>query len=434
MNELLQHDLVRMKRRIRLLLIERHAFMVGTAAALAAAIMVILSHWWYSLGEPSFLTGLIVIGLLGGLVWGVARKLTPFAVARAAETRLELKERLSSAVLLSPSEDDVVRAIVEDAQTHLKDISAKEVFPHKLTREMGAFAVAVMLLLGIFFMPQMPAFQSKTRQQEVKVMNKQGQELRALAKQAVKAAAPENKEIMKRVALNMDRLGKKLESGRLTRKQAMLAVNKLTKDIKDAQDKMAAKTASKKSVADASNELKSASSDLAKKMLDRVEAEQKANKAAGKKDPKLDKLAQKLKDMQSKSGQLSDTDINKLDQEYSSYLSSQSGLNMPPGLSQLMAQLLQNQDYKKAMELMSKLSKKLGSGQMSKMDQQQLQDQLDALAKALKGTNLNELAKKLREAAEALAKMDPKEAAKLMAQAQNMMPMDMAMLGKMGGT
>jgi uncharacterized protein YjgD (DUF1641 family) len=100
-----------------------------------------------------------------------------------------------------------------------------------------------------------------------------------------------------------------------------------------------------------------------------------------------------------------------------------------------MSQLLQNGDYQKAMELMAEFAKKLGSGQMSKADAKALEEQLKAMAKALQGTDLDELAKRMREAAEALAKMDPKEAAKLLAQMKNMgfRPCDLAKLGKMGG-
>jgi hypothetical protein len=83
------------------------------------------------------------------------------------------------------------------------------------------------------------------------------------------------------------------------------------------------------------------------------------------------------------------------------------------------------------MEIMAKLSKMMGQGKMSKMDAKNLDELMKTMTNALKGTDLSELAKKMREGAEALAKLSPEELKKLMDQMKNM---DLAQLGKMGGT
>jgi hypothetical protein len=415
------------RKRIRLLLVLRHAFMLGTAGAAAALVLMVLSRWKFELGEPPILALAVLIGLGAGAVWGGLRKLTPFAVARAAERRLDLKERLSSAVALSESGDDMVRALVEDAERSVSSVNPKEVFPAKRTREMTAFLGAILVLLGVFFMPQITGFQSKTRQQEVKVMKQEGRRLRALAKESLKKVDPKNQEIVKRVALNMDKLGKKLESGRMNRKQAMLAVKHMSKDIEKAQDRLAQKNAGKKSYEQAARDMQELSKELAKEMLDKLQRD----KAAGKDSPELRALEKRLKDMQA-GKQMSGEQLDALQKEFSKYAQSQSGVQIPPELASVMGELLKNKDYQKAMEMMAALSKKLGSGQMSKMDQKALEKQLKAMAKALEGTDLDQLAKQMKKAAEQLAKMDPKKAAQMLAQMKGMSPQDMAKLGKMG--
>jgi len=430
-----------------MLLIEKHALTVGAIGAGAAALLVLLSKWFYALAEPPLLLGIVLAGLAGGTIWGVLRRLSAFAAARAAEKRLDLKERLSSAVSISERsakseirnpQSEMEEAAVEDAARHAQAIRPSDVFPHRFTREMAAFGVMLAVLLGLYYIPQIPALQSPTRRAEVRVMKQEGKHLQRLAKEAARRASPENKDIIKRVALNMERLGKRMQSGRMTRKQAMLSLKKLSKQIKDAQDRLAAKNAPGRSMSRAAKDLEDASAKLARKMLERIEKEQKRNLAAsGKLDPKLEALSKRLKDMQAASGGMSEQKMREVQEELSGFLQEGKSVPVPPELACMFAELLKNEDYKKAMELMSELAKKLGTGQLSKADMKDLEEQLKALAKALKGTNLDELAKRLRLAAEMLSELDPKEAAKILAQCKKLglLPIqaDMAMLGKMGG-
>lgn len=413
---MLEQSLSQIKKRIRLLLIERHALLLGTIGAALGVVCVILSRWYFSIGEPPVLFGLVAAGLISGSIWGMLIKLSPYSVARAVEKRLNLKERLSSAVALSQTDDDMVHALITDAVKHAENINPKAVFPVKFDKNTAGFLASIVVLIGIFYLPQLPRFQSDIRRAEIAVMKREGKKLQKLANEAKKQSSPKNKEIAQQVALNMKKLGKKLETGRMNRKQAMVALKKLSKEIQTAQDKIAENNKPGKTMEQAARELKDVSPTLAKDMLERIQKEKLKNLSLGKTDPQLASMEKQIKDMQAKSGAMSNSDLQKAEQSLSKYLSSQNGANMPPELASIMAELMKNGDYKRAMELMNELSKKLKSGNMSKMDQKNLEEQLKALAKALKNTDLEELAKKLREAAEKLAKMDPKEAAKLLAQ------------------
>jgi DNA repair exonuclease SbcCD ATPase subunit len=420
-----------MRRRIRLLLMEKHALMVGAVGAGIAAVLLALSKWSFSLGEPVLLIGIILGSIMIGAVWGAMRRLTSYDVARAAERRLDIKERLSSAVALARTDDEMVRALVEDATEHVQGIQPKGVFPHRFTREMMIFGIMLLSVLVLYFIPLIPSLQSPTRRQEVQIMAKEGKRLIKLAKEAKEHVSTENKAAMERLAKDMELLGKKLKSGRMTRKQAMQAINKLDKKVKDAQDRIAAQNRSPKSMAAAAKDMEEFAGALAKNMQERIEKQMQENLATGKIDPKLADLEKRLKNIQSQS----DKKTQEMESQVQKYLDSKSGAEVPPELSALMSQLLQNEDYKKSSELMSKLARKLGQGNMSKEDMKNIEEQLKAMAEALKGTDLNELAKQMRQAAEQLAKMDPKEAAKMLAQAQKagMNAFDKRMLGKMSG-
>jgi hypothetical protein len=438
MNEKLERDLGGMRRRIRLLLTERYALLFGAVAIGIAAVILALSKLCFSFGQPLVLSCIVATGLVFGACWGLFRRITPFATARATEKRLDLKERLSSAVALSDSDDEMVKALIDDAACHIDGVKPREVFPHRFTREMSLFGVAFFLLLGLFLVPQMPSLQSQTRREEVKVMKREGHRLRKLASQTLKKVSPENKKIAMRVALNMEKLGKKLETGRMTRKQALLDMSKLDKQIKDTQDRIAARNRSPKSLAQAGRDMQNATHELARKMQDMLDQEMKQNSASGKQDKKLEDLQKRLKDLQSSKG-LSDEKIQQMEKQVQDYLKSQEGVPVPPELAAVMANLMKNGDYQKASQLMAELAKKLGQNgnKMSKMDSKMLEEQMKAMAEALKNTDLNELAKAMREAAEKLAKMNPEEAAKLMAQAAKMgkmakMSSDMEAMKKAG--
>lgn len=433
----IERELKGFKKRIRLLLIERHALMVGAVGVGIAAVFVALSKWYYSLSEPVLLLGIVLLSMAAGAIWGMARKLTDFTTARATEKRLDLKERLSSAVAFPETEDGMVKALVQDAGQHIDSVRPNTVFPHRFNREMAVFGVMMVVLLGLYYVPQISSLQSPTRREEVRVMKQEGKKLRKLAKEAVKHISPDNKEIAKRIALNMDRLGKKLESGRMSRKQAMLALKKLDKQIKDVQDRIASRNLSPKSMAQALKDLESMSPGLAESMQARIEKELQQSLASGKSDKELEDLLKRIKNMQSSTGGMSGKQMQDAEKKLKEFMKSgNNGVPVPPELSAVMSELLKNEDYKKASELMSELAKKLGKrGNMSKMDAKNLEEQLKALSEALKNTDMNELAKKLREAAEQLAKMDPKKAAEMMKQAAKAAQKsnDLAQLGKMSG-
>lgn len=398
-----------LRKRIRLILIERHALAFGAVGAAAAAVAVVLSKKYEALGELWAPAVPIVVGLVSGAFYGAVRKLTPFAVARAVEKRLDLKERLSSVVRLSGSSepDEVFKALIEDSTKHLDGVDPRTVFPHTFTRGGKCFCFLLILVFGLVYIPQVPAFQTKERREEVRVMKQEGKKLVRMAKELEKKTAKKNEDIAKKVAQNMKALGKKMESGRMSRKQAMLATKKLTKQIEEAQKKLAERNATQASV--------------------------KTPEEAGKEFQKMEdmmnsELAQKMAQMQARMDKLSELakagkltpeqmkEFNKLSKQLSQMKAS--GQQMSPDMLKKFADKLANGEYSQAVQSLSEIIEKLKKGEYSKAEMKKLAREVKALSEALKGTPFEKINPELQKAAEALEKGDNKAAAGALEEAQ----------------
>lgn len=404
--------------------------MVGTVLVLLSSKYDTLLDWklWY---------GPIAVGAVIGAAFGLLRKLSDLAVAIAADERADLKERLSTAFALTRSGDidEMGSALVADAEVHAESVRPRDVFPHQWNRPHAVFGVALMILLAAIFIPSMPAFQSRVRKTEIRVMKREGAKLVRIAKE-MKRDVPKKREALRRLANRLQDLGRKMETGRMQKKQAMLQVRKLTQEIKREQDRLAQQNQAAKSMKAAKLEMRKASEDLAKEIARKLAAEEKIPFSKAMNRIPDDKL---LKELARKEGPLTATEQKMLEEALEKYADPKNSLPIPPEIGEALAKLAENKDYKKAAEIIQKLLQKLDlerlqklaktNGKLSKLDQEMLKKQLEALAKALKGTELDKLAKMLREQAEMLAKLSPEELQALLEKL-----LTAQMLAKAGGT
>ncbi len=361
-SEALNNEIKRLRRRIRLLLCERWGLFGASIGAIAAAILVALSSKYDELLSYPLWIGVVLLGAIAGVACGLLKKLGDLTIALAADKRTGLKERLSTAVSLDENSGEMADALCSDANERISALRSPEVFKHKFGLPHWIFSGALCVLLAIIFIPQLPAFQSPLRRQEVSVMKREGEKLVKLAKE-MKKIDTKNQELRK-LADKLQKLGAKMNTGRMSRKQAMLKTQRLEKDIKKEQDRLARQNSPAKS-------------------LDKARADMRKN---------LDKLAESL-------------------------------AKKPAG----------NKDNKKAAQLMKQIAKSLNSGNMSAAGQKQLASQMAALADALKGTDLGNLAQQMSMDAKKFAQMSPKELQKMIDQAKKMQQMA-KLLKKAAGT
>lgn len=407
----LQSHISRLKRRVRSLLVERYTLYGACAGMLAASVMVLLSGRIDSLLNYWLWAGVVVIGAVAGFIFGFTRKLDDLGVAIAADKRTGLKERVSTAVSLSanPPRDDMETALITDANEHIAGRNPSEVFAHKFGLPHIAAGVALLILMLAIIVPVLPMLHSASRKQEIATMKSEGAKMVQAAKDLRKDVGKDDKQ-MRKLASRIEQLGKKMETGRMAKKQAMLKTQRLTKQIMKEQDKLAERNAGTKTMKQAQAEVSKSSMDIARKSAEEIAKKEQIPPQEAMKKVASDK---RMGELARKTGPLTKSEQQELEKAVRKYANPDSNLPIPAELAEAMAKLSENADFQKTAELMQELAKKLNLGSMKASDKEALKKQMEALAKALKGTDLDKLAKQMRENAEKLAKMSPEELKKL---------------------
>jgi hypothetical protein len=359
-HELVLDNKVReVRTRIRLLLAQQWAFVGLTWATVAALILVAATkfRWWTD--AIDYIWAILVIGGIAGLIVGWTRQITPLVAAQIADERGGLKERLSTAVELSRGEapEDLARAQIADAAEHARRLRVGEVLPWRVPAFLKYFAAAVAVLLAVIFVPELPIFHSAQDRADREAMKQEGQRIIAVAKKIEKSLEKkkddENAAIIRRIAQSMKQLGKDQAHNRIPKKEAMLQMNELTKQLKDAENKL----------------------------------------GAGKAQKAMDKVASDLLD--------------------SAMKQSQAGNQEAANALKQMAENLQKRDLDAAKRQLEELAKKMQAGNMSKEEMKNTAESLEAMAKAMDGSSLaqasdqmKDAANKLREAAQTAKKFE----------------------------
>jgi len=401
----LQHEVDRLLKRIRVLLVEKYSVYGLSIGCIAASIMILLSPKYLLLLDYVLWAMTVVVGLVAGCVVGLTFKIDNLSVVIAADDRSGLRERLSTAYVVAPSEDRPVdTAVIDDALQHIRNCRERDIFPHKFGLPHLVLCTSLLIFGACVFVPQSKLFKSKTRQQEMAVMRTEGKKLVKVAKE-IKHDVGKREEIRK-LAAKLEALGKKMQTQRMDRKTSMLKTEQLTKEFQREQDKLAKANAGKKSMEQAQSEMRKSSTELAQRAAEKMAQNQKIPVSEAVKKLASDK---RLAELARKESPLTESEKKELSESLKRYTNPQNSQPIPNELGEALAKLAQNKDYQDAMEIMKKLAQKLNSGSMNKADKESLQKQMEELAKALKDTDLDELAKQMKENARRLAKMTPEE-------------------------
>jgi hypothetical protein len=363
-----------LRRRVRLLVTARWVFAALVVAAVLCSVLVVFDRLEWISAPPEYLAGVLALGALIGAAIGMTRRVSLMDAAQLADRRLGLKERLSSGIdfmernsrreasgvrreidkadgasvdcsRLTPDASRLmIAAQLADAAEHSSRLRAPEVFPFRVPREAKFFAASLLLLCGLVFVPELSVFQSPKVRAEKTAMKKEGERIEKLAKDYKKRSAQKNADITKRIAANMQALGKEMRRGRISKKQAMLKMGRLTKEMKEAQRQLA--------VANTPRSLEQAADKL-KKSAENAQR-QGANPAA----------AKMMADM---------------------------------------ANALEKKDFEAAAKQLQQLADRLQKGEMKPEEAKAAADALSKMAEAMKGTQLDAASKQMQEAAKKLA-------------------------------
>ena len=157
--QIIESRLIEIRRRMHLNLFLSHLAHFGFWGLLLAGILLILNRL-IPLPIPVSLAASLplAIGFAAALCLSLLRKSNLFAVARTVDTRLNLKERLSTAfeaIQRGKPDDDFVRLQFKDAGHVARAIIPGASFPYTFPATLKWTPIALLLIASAFVIPQM---------------------------------------------------------------------------------------------------------------------------------------------------------------------------------------------------------------------------------------------------------------------------------------
>jgi len=419
--------------RLRLARWVRHTSRGALGGVAIALVAVVCAHFdalpdWLPL--EAVLPGVVLLGIAGGTITTFLRPISLMDAARLAEARLGLKERLSSALeferapqgAIAPDAVLLMRLQLEDAASHARSLKAVEAVPLRWPWEAKAVLGGLVILALALFLPALPVFVPPSTLIERQIVHKTGDKIQKTAHLIQKQAEDQHLEGTRRTAAAMQRLGKRLATGKMDKKQAMVQIAKLTQQMKMDQQKRASANsgagAGSKSMAQAGQQLAQA--------LAGASASASSSKAGGagqKAGGGGNKAGQKPGANGGKGGKngandsfngftVPSTSKNK------NAASNPSPSSLPPTPElRKAAQAMQQNDSKGLSEQLRQMADHAALGKMSPAAQAQAAQDLQKLATALKNTPMPETQKHTQAAADALKRGDKSAAASEMRKA-----------------
>ena len=367
------------------------AILVATFAIAAPAIWVMdidAQSWTYG-----WIIGAAVVAILSAAVYAFTTAPAVGEVATEVDKRFELRERLSSSLSMDEREreSDFGIALMTDAEKRASQLAVADRFQLKPSK-LGWLPVALVPVLALVLFLVEPAKETvassdtKASAKELEQVKKVAEQLKKRIQQQRKKADAQNlteaKELFEKMEAKLDKLTNKKQ---LDKKQAMIAMNDLKKQLEERRGKLGSPDEMKKML----SQLKSMENGPAEEFAKKLEKGE-----FGKAQELVKELAKKMKD-----GKLSDKEKEQLKKQ----------LNQ---MQKQMEKAAQQHEQKKQ-ELQQKIdqARREGrSGDAAKMQQQmnQMQQQDGQMQQ------MQQMAQSLKKASDAMKQGDAQKAADAM--------------------
>ncbi len=153
----LQHTVQRLTRLIR----QRRAVFYGVRGAawgLAAAVLPVLLRSLIGPWALPLAAGVVALGLLAGIVYGLLLRAPAADVARLADRRFGLHDRLATALELTRAREagPLAAAVVRDAARRVAGLELGRAVPWRWPRELRLLPVPVLALAALPYLPPLP--------------------------------------------------------------------------------------------------------------------------------------------------------------------------------------------------------------------------------------------------------------------------------------
>jgi hypothetical protein len=339
-------------RRLRTLRLTRWLLWSLFGAGLVNLILVLAAKFEFFVSYLPINLGIVAAALVFGSIWGLSAKKTPFEAARIVDSKLDLKERIASALEFEGTAErgPIHDLQAQDAEMHAAGIDVRRILPHRFTKEAKlVLAVAAAVLIAVF-VPQTPLFQSEQEQAEKAEIKRQGAKIVQLSKRLHATEERRSHPPEDRLCQDLEELGKRMQQGRASKKEALKKLNDYGRQLDQQRAELAQPDAGKS--------------------FNQAAAELKRREAAL---PKLPEAAKKLPEFE-KTSKLSES--------------------------------LKDRDFGAASRALEELAKQLGKKKLDPEQLKGLAERLGAMAGAFKETDLDKFAKLLEKA---LENVDPSD-------------------------
>ena len=238
-------------------------------AAITSAIGTLLYRFFLFDGAPWMLGVLFATSIVVAIIIARMRRCGPFVAARDADRKWKLHDLLSSALALSspqsvetpgakwwqssvrgtttktaPNTTAMVRPLIQQAAQRAATIKGQELYPIRFDRALQVLAVAFIAFGAAWMMPDNPRFLSAQRRADNVELKLQGQKLQEAAKKAQQKKGLSAGAKASIAARKLEALAKRMQSGRMTRKEALLGMGELKRELNKARDAQKNNTAS----------------------------------------------------------------------------------------------------------------------------------------------------------------------------------------------
>lgn len=210
----------------------------GLAGAVVASIALVV--WKFQLVDPRLLRWFwLAAGLspLVGAIIGAWRKSERLATARWLDERQQLQQRLSTALDLSqnpraasPADEAWRQLVVRDAAAAAVQVNLRNLLPLRFPGIAKWSLAAWLVIAGLSFLPAYQTAAQRQNKKDAPFIKEAGKELTGLVKRQIEQRPPVM-EAPKRALSEVEELGAKLSTAKLTREDALKDLAKVTEDV-----------------------------------------------------------------------------------------------------------------------------------------------------------------------------------------------------------
>lgn len=177
--------------------------------------------------------GLAILSLIVGAVSGWRQKPRLMQVARIIDDKQGLNERLSTALELQGKGEPTpwTSRVVNDAATKLEVVDEKQLFPWSLPEVAKWTCVLMAVSAGLGFLPEYRTPAQVAKKKDAEVIKEAGKQLTELVKRNLQARPPVMEPTQKSLEQAAE-LGERLQSGNLSKSDALKDLAKATDKLK----------------------------------------------------------------------------------------------------------------------------------------------------------------------------------------------------------